>query len=132
VRDALLNFIAHQKILRGKGTRAGSITIVYDYRDPTNELTSLKHRFAGIIEATLDVNLGEYHNLAIMAVNGDLRDISELANALQTQKKRETHRNRHSVIIKDRLTGARTVIRSKTVRFLTPFHNISPFDRSPF
>ena len=86
VRDALLNFIARQKMLRGKGTRAGSITIVYDYRDPTNELTSLKHRYADIIEATLDVNLGEHHNLAIMAVNGDLGDISKLAKALQTQK----------------------------------------------
>ena len=86
VRDALLNFIAHQKILRGKGTRAGSITIVYDYRDPTNELTSLKHRYAGIIEATLDVNLGEHHNLAIMAVNGDISEINGLAKALQTQK----------------------------------------------
>ena len=86
VRDALLNFIAHQKMLRGKGTRAGSITIVYDYRDPTNELASLKHRYAGIIEATLDVDLGEHHNLAIIAVNGDLDDISKFTRALQTQK----------------------------------------------
>jgi CopG family nickel-responsive transcriptional regulator len=86
VRDALLNFIAHQKMLGGKGARAGSITIVYDYRDPKNKLTSLKHRYAGIIEATLDLNLGEHHNLAIMAVNGDLSDISKFAKALQTQK----------------------------------------------
>lgn len=86
VRDAILNFIAQQKMLRGTGNRAGSITIVYDYRDQQNDLAALQHKYADIIEAALTANLGQHHTLEIIAVNGDLKKINEFAKALQTQK----------------------------------------------
>jgi CopG family transcriptional regulator, nickel-responsive regulator len=86
VRDAVLNFIAQQKTLRGTGNRAGSITIVYDYRNPSNELAILRHKYSDIVVASLNISLGRHHTLEIIAVNGDLVRIGEFAKALQTQK----------------------------------------------
>ncbi len=89
IHDAVRGFVDEQKWLAGvKGTRVGSITLVYNHemRGLESDLTDTQHRFESIICASLHVHLSETKCLETIAVRGEAKDIKRLVEKLKARR----------------------------------------------
>ncbi|MDH5448269.1 MAG: nickel-responsive transcriptional regulator NikR [Candidatus Bathyarchaeota archaeon] len=89
IHDTVRTFVNEQKWLADvKGTRAGSITIIYNHetRELESDLTDTQHHFESIICATIHVHLTKEKCLETIAVKGEAEKIKQLAKKLKARK----------------------------------------------
>jgi len=67
---------------------AGAITLIYDHhrRDLLNKITDLQHDFQKLIISTQHIHLDHDNCLEILAMRGNPRDITRLADMLKSIK----------------------------------------------
>lgn len=67
---------------------AGAITLIYDHhrKDLLNKITDLQHDFQKIIISTQHIHLDHDNCLEIVAVRGQARQVTKLANVLKSIK----------------------------------------------
>lgn len=89
IQDTVRAFVNEQKWLADvKGTKAGSITLIYDHetRNLESDLTDIQHHFENIIYATLHVHLSKEKCLETIAVKGEAKEIKWLAEKLKARR----------------------------------------------
>ncbi|MCW3985286.1 MAG: hypothetical protein NWE91_02600 [Candidatus Bathyarchaeota archaeon] len=71
-----------------KGTKAGSITLIYDHetRNLESDLIDIQHHFESIICATMHVHLSKEKCLETIAVKGEAKEIKWLAEKLKARR----------------------------------------------
>jgi len=89
IQDTVRAFVNEQKWLADvKGTKAGSITLIYDHetRNLESDLTDIQHHFESIICATMHVHLSKEKCLETIAVKGEAKEIKWLAEKLKARR----------------------------------------------
>ena len=89
IQDTVRTFVNEQKWLADiKGTKAGSITLIYDHktRELESDLTDIQHHFESVICATMHVHLSEEKCLETIAVRGKAKEIKWLAEKLKARR----------------------------------------------
>ncbi len=89
VRDAMQNLITESKWLCEKmGKGVGAIVLVYDHgvKDVDETLTDIQHRFGQSVTSSMRVHLDGERILEIIAVNGEARNVQDMAQELKTKK----------------------------------------------
>jgi CopG family nickel-responsive transcriptional regulator len=89
IHDVVRGFVGEQKwFTEVKGTKAGSITMVYKHeiRGLESELTDTQHQFESIISASMHVHLTEEKCLETIAVRGEAQEIRRLVERLKARR----------------------------------------------
>lgn len=86
--ELVRQWVVDERARTGKGTIAGSITLVYDHHKPglQSRLTALQHRYAGVILSVLHAHLDSCNCLEIIALRGAAQPIYRLADAVGAVK----------------------------------------------
>ncbi|MGB9135135.1 MAG: nickel-responsive transcriptional regulator NikR [Candidatus Bathyarchaeia archaeon] len=89
IHDTVRAFVnEYQWLAEVKGTKAGSITTVYNHemRDLESDLTDTQHNFESIIRASMHVHLSGNKCLETIAVKGEAQEIKRLAEKLKARR----------------------------------------------
>jgi CopG family nickel-responsive transcriptional regulator len=89
VHDALRSFITEFEWMREeKGRITGAVLVLYYLDKPglLEEVTRVQHHFKNIISSTTHIHLEENKCLEIIAVEGSVREVRSLTQALMTKK----------------------------------------------
>ncbi len=89
VQDTVRTFVNDQKWLSDvKGTKTGSITMVYDRetKELESDLTDAQHHFESMIYASMHVHLSKDKCLETIAVRGEAGKIKRLVATLKARK----------------------------------------------
>jgi len=89
IHDTVRSFVNEQKWLADvKGTRAGSITMIYNHemRELESDLTDTQHSFESIICASMHVHLSKDKCLETIAVKGEAVAIKRLVEKLKARR----------------------------------------------
>jgi CopG family nickel-responsive transcriptional regulator len=89
VHDALRSFITEFEWMRTeKGQITGAILVLYYLDKPglIAEITKVQHQFHNVISSTLHIHLEEDKCLEIIAVEGSVREVRSLAQALMAKR----------------------------------------------
>lgn len=84
VADVFREHLSGIERQNGRGTVAGTITIVYDHhaRGVGDALTELQHDFGDMIKSSLHVHLDHDNCLEVIVALGNVRRVEALANSL--------------------------------------------------
>jgi CopG family nickel-responsive transcriptional regulator len=86
IQQAMRDFITeYQWDYEPRVKVVGTITLIYDHdiQGLETELTQIQHHFTGIITSTTHIHLDASNCLQVIVVNGQAREIKELATKLQ-------------------------------------------------
>jgi CopG family nickel-responsive transcriptional regulator len=89
IHDTVRAFVnEHKWLAEVKGTKAGSITMVYNHemRGLESDLTDTQHLFESIIRASMHVHLNEKKCLEVIAVKGEAQEIKRLVEKLKARR----------------------------------------------
>ncbi len=86
-RDLIRQELIKKEWLEGDDV-AGAITLIYDHhrRDLLNKITDLQHDFQKVIISTQHIHLDHDNCLEIVAVRGQPREVSKLADMMKSIK----------------------------------------------
>ena len=89
IHDALRSFITEFKWMREEAGRiTGAVLVLYYLDKPglLDEIVKVQHDFKNVISSTTHVHLEEYKCLEIIAVEGDVKEVKRLTQALMTKR----------------------------------------------
>lgn len=89
IRDAIRMYINHYEWMGAiEGRRLGVITMVYDHhqRGLTNALNEIQHHAVGTIHSSLHIHLDEDNCLEIVVLQGEAKDVRQIAERLMALK----------------------------------------------
>lgn len=82
---ALDSYMARLSWLRGEGSVAGNITLLYDHErgDVAKQVTHVQHRYLDLIRSSVHVHLDEHNCLETLCVVGSIERVKSLVNELE-------------------------------------------------
>jgi len=89
IHDAVRSFITEFKWMREEtGKITGAVLVLYYLDKPSllDEIVRAQHKFRDVIPSTLHIHLEEDKCLEIIAVEGSVREVRSLAQALMTKR----------------------------------------------
>jgi CopG family nickel-responsive transcriptional regulator len=89
IHDAVRSFITEFEWMREEGGQiTGAILVLYYLDKPSlsDEIIRAQHKFRDVISSTLHIHLEEDKCLEIIAVEGSVREIRSLAQALMAKR----------------------------------------------
>ncbi|HWQ66724.1 MAG TPA: nickel-responsive transcriptional regulator NikR [Methanospirillum sp.] len=93
IRDAIRSYIRYYKWMADlTGKRQGVITIVYDHhqRGLVAAITDIQHDYQELIQVSLHSHVSHTRCVEVLLVQGDVKDVKEVAERLMAQKGVET------------------------------------------
>ena len=89
IHDAVRSFITEFKWMREEAGRiTGAVLVLYYLDKPgiLEEVVKVQHEFKNVISSTMHVHLEENKCLEIIAVEGSVKDVKSLTQALMTKR----------------------------------------------
>lgn len=89
IRDSIRSYISYYEwMVDIKGHRVGTIAVIYDHtqRGLSNALTDIQHHYSHIIKSSIHVYLNREDCFEIVVLDGEGREITELAEAMMALK----------------------------------------------
>ncbi len=88
IMTAMHDYITANRWIEKRGRAAGVILLTYnhDVRGINAALTSVQHSYGNIINASMHIHMDKRQCLEIIAVGGDMGEISKLVKGLQGKK----------------------------------------------
>ena len=89
IHDAVQSFITEVKWMREETERiTGAILVLYYLEKPhlLEEVMHIQHQFKKLISSTMHIHLESNKCLEIIAVEGEVRELKKLTQALMTKK----------------------------------------------
>jgi CopG family transcriptional regulator, nickel-responsive regulator len=89
IRDAIRSYISYNEWMGDiTGHQIGTVAIVYDYtkKGLSNMLTNTQHKYSHLIKSSVHINLDHDNCFEVIFLDGDGREIKELAEAMMALK----------------------------------------------
>ncbi len=88
IATAMHDYIINNRWVDKEGEVNGVVLMTYnhDVRGINAALTSVQHSYGHVINASLHIHMDSHQCLEIIAVKGDMKEISELVKGLQGKK----------------------------------------------
>ncbi len=89
IRDSIRSYISYYEWMSSiEGHHVGTIAVIYDHtqRGLSNTLTEIQHQYSHLIKSSVHIYLDNEDCFEIVILDGDGKEIIELAEAIMTLK----------------------------------------------
>lgn len=84
IADILRDWLSKEELTKGKGIRAGTVSVVYDHHTSKvlERITDIQHDSGASVISTMHIHLTREECLEVIAVKGNARQIQKIVNHL--------------------------------------------------